>query len=443
MVNPVPSAAVAGISDAQPVGVRTEPCVLLKYGELVLKHRNRERFERCLLRNLERALTRGQTPPPRIRLRRRSGVLAVSAPQLSQAELVARAGDVIGLSVVQPAWRVAKSAAAAEAAGVQLLRERGPHTPRPTFAVRCVRRDKRFELTSEQLAARVGARVCAELGWRVNLDRPDVELLVEVDRCEIFVGLERHHGRGGLPVGSSGRALVLLSGGFDSPVAAYRAMRRGLHCDFLHCTGAPFTNPSSIYKAYAVGRSLARFQSDSHLYVVAVGRAQRILAASGAGEAQIVAQRRLYLRLADTLARRIGAQALVTGDSLGQVASQTLPNLAVADQAVSVPVLRPLLAFDKQEIMAEARRLGTAEIAALPDEDCCQLFLPRRVATRTTADQLARIEARAGLDDMIDEVLNHVQRFDLDPCPSPGRRDSVAGPTLQEAGMPRGDCRAR
>ncbi|MBS4726968.1 tRNA 4-thiouridine(8) synthase ThiI [Mycobacterium sp. SM1] len=409
--------------------MRIEPCVLLKYGEMALKGRNRGRFERHLLRNLEHALAYGLEQPPRARLRRRAGVLVVSAPALPRDDLVTRAGDVIGVSVVQPVWRVTKSVTAAECAAVRLLRERQPGPTRPTFAVRCRRRDKQFELTSEQLAARVGARVCADLGWRVDLKRPDVELTLEVDRSEIFLGVARHPGRGGLPVGSSGRALVLLSGGFDSPVAAYRALRRGLQCDFLHCHGAPYTKPSSVYKAYALARHLARFQPGSRLFVAAVGRASRTMAASGAGEAQIVAQRRIYLRLADRLARRIGAQALVTGDSLGQVASQTLSNMIATDQATSLPVLRPLLGFDKLEIMDEARRLGIAEIAALPDQDCCQLFLPPRVATRTCAKRLARIEARGGLDTLVDEALDRLQQFDLDTYLHPAARCSPANPT--------------
>ncbi len=396
--------------------LRVEPCVLLKYGELALKRGNQQRFERHLVRNLRHALAHGSDTAPRVQLRRRSGVLAVSAPPLTQSEVAERAHEVIGISVVQPVWRVAKSAAAAEAAAVKLLRERDADPPAPTFAVRCKRRDRRFGLTSEQLAARIGARVCAELGWRVDLKHPNVELGVEVDRREIFVGVDRHRGQGGLPVGSSGHALVLLSGGFDSPVAAYRAMRRGLRCDFLHCTGAPFTDATSTYKAYALARQLSRFQPGSRLYVAAVGRAQRTLATSGAGEAQIVAQRRLYVRVADALARRVGAQALVTGDSLGQVSSQTLANLAVVEEAASLPVLRPLLAFDKVEILDQARQIGTAEISVLRDQDCCQLFLPRRVATYTTVGRLADVEARAGMDTLLDNVLSHIQEFDLDSC---------------------------
>lgn len=244
--------------------------------------------------------------------------------------------------------------------------------------------------------------------------------------CSSGLRVERHRGRGGLPVGSSGHALALLSGGFDSPVAPYHALRRGLRCDFLQYNGAPYTDPSSTHKACAPERRLARFQPDLHLYAVPVGRAERTLAISGAGESQIVAQRRMYLRPADAVAHRIGAQTLVTGDCLGQVASHTLPHMMTADQPAGLQVLRPLLAFDKLEIVDDARRLGTAEISVVPDEDCCRLFRPRRVGTRTTADPIARVEARAGLDAMVDETLTRLEQFDLDPCPSSGSHDSMA-----------------
>jgi thiamine biosynthesis protein ThiI len=191
-------------------------------------------------------------------------------------------------------------------------------------------------------------------------------------------------------------------------------MRRGLQCDFVHFTGAPYTGPSSTYKAYALVRQLNRFQGDARLHVVPIGNAQRVLATSGAGQLEIVAQRRLIVRAANALAQRLGAEALVTGDSLGQVSSQTLRNLTTTDQASSLPLLRPLLSWDKDEIVAEARRIGTGEISALPDEDCCKLIMPPRVATRTTPEQLSRVEGRAGLDELVDKLLANVQALSPD-----------------------------
>ena len=188
--------------------------------------------------------------------------------------------------------------------------------------------------------------------------------------------------------GSSGRALVLLSGGLDSPVAAYRMMKRGLRCDFVHFSGRPFTGPESVYKAYALAGRLDRFQGDSRLFVVSFGAAQRRLATAGAGRLQVLSQRRLMVKVASELGRREGAEALVTGDSLGQVASQTLPNLALVEEAAELPLLRPLIDRDKSEIVEIAKQLGTYEISILPDEDCCQLFSSKLAVTRGHTDDL-------------------------------------------------------
>ena len=218
-------------------------------------------------------------------------------------------------------------------------------------------------------------------------------------------------GQGGLPVGMSGRALVLMSGGIDSPVAAYRMMRRGLRCDFLHFSGMPLTGPESIYKAYALIRELDQFQGRSRLFVVAFGKTQQRLAASGAERLQIMAQRRLMLKTGEALAAKLSAAALVTGDSLGQVSSQTLANITALDDAVALPILRPLIGWDKTEIMAEARRIRTLSISELPDQDCCTLLTPRRVETRANAADLRMIERRLGADELVDGLVSSAQEY--------------------------------
>ena len=363
-----------------------QSCVLLKFGEIVLKGRNRSAFYSQLRRNVHRA-TRGLGP---IELRQRGGALALIAPPDRGDELFERARDLLGVSLLHPELLLEKSPEAACTAAVQLLRGK----PGATFAVRARRRDKSFPLTSHELASLVGRAVQDALGLGVDLTRPDLEVHVEVDKRELFVYTDKVPGRGGLPVGVSGKALVLISGGIDSPVAAYRAMKRGLRCDFVHFSGRPFTGPESIYKAYAHVACLDRFQGASRLFVVPFGRAQREIASAGAGRLQILAQRRLMVRVAAALADREGAAALVTGDSLGQVSSQTLANLAVVEQAAGLPLLRPLVAWDKSEIVREARDIGTFEIASLPAEDCCQLFSSPVAETRAAPRQLARLEGR-------------------------------------------------
>jgi thiamine biosynthesis protein ThiI len=266
-------------------------------------------------------------------------------------------------------------------------------------------------MRSSELAAYIGTRVQQAYDYPVNLSHPDTTVFVEVDQHEVFVFTEGLPGQGGLPVGMSGRALVLMSGGIDSPVAAYRMMRRGLRCDFLHFSGMPLTGPESVYKAYALVRGLDRFQSRSRLYVVAFGKAQQRLASSGASRLQVVAQRRLMLATGEILAKRLHASALVTGDSLGQVSSQTLTNITALDDATGLPILRPLIGWDKTEIMAEARRIATLTISELPDQDCCTLLTPLRVETRARIDDLRRIENRLDAADLAEELAAAAQEY--------------------------------
>lgn len=397
------------VDEAQPPVAPTpgvgEPCVLLKFGEIALKGRNRPMFEQQLYTNLRQAL-RGVG---RVRLWPREGVVLLKPEEgVDLDAVVRRARDVLGIVWAHPGVRVEKTPEAAAKAAVELLADK----PHGTFAVRARRRDKRFPMKSSDLAAHIGAEVQRAYGYPVNLSKPDMEVRVEVDRHEVIVFSDAVPGHGGLPVGVSGRAVVLLSGGIDSPVAGYRMLRRGLRCDFIHFSGMPHTGPESIYKAYALVNRLERHQTGSRLWVVPFGKAQQQLASAGGGRLQIVAQRRIMLKVGAELARRQGAGALVTGDALGQVSSQTLPNLAALDDAVDVPVLRPLVGWDKTEIMSEARRLGTLGISELPDEDCCTLLTPRYAATRAAIDDLRTIERRLDVGEMAEQLADQAQLYE-------------------------------
>jgi thiamine biosynthesis protein ThiI len=394
-----------------------EPCVLLKLGEIVLKGRNRQRFERLLRGNIRQAAAAAGIG---VRIWQREGVIVLRAaagpgeePNGAGAEATAdaladRMREVMGIARVCRALRVAKDPGAAADAAVALTAGRTG-----SFAVRARRRDKRFAMNSSALAAFIGARVQQAHGLPVSLGNPDTTVFVEVDQSEVFVFTSGSPGQGGLPVGMSGRALVLMSGGIDSPVAAYRMMRRGLRCDFLHFSGMPLTGPESIYKAYGLARELDKFQGRSRLFVVAFGKAQQQLATAGAGRLQILAQRRLMLKTGEALAARLGADALVTGDSLGQVSSQTLANITALDDAVGLPILRPLIGLDKTEIMAEARRIATLAISELPDQDCCTLLTPRQVETRARIEDLRRIETRLDAADLAGELAAAAQEYPL------------------------------
>ena len=405
-----------------------EPCVLLKLGEIVLKGGNRHHFERLLQENIRRAVRELGVG---VRLWNRNGVMVLRLTgQHGPGEhgpastgRRARGGDRPAGGGHGPGGRAGQLGDGHRPGvpgrpGGQGPR-RGDRRPRSrwrpgrtgSFAVRARRRDKRFPLTSASLNREIGARVQRAYGYPVNLSHPDLTIVVEVDQREVFVYTDGGPGQGGLPVGMSGRALVLMSGGIDSPVAAYRMMRRGLRCDFLHFSGMPLTGPESVYKAYGLMHQLDRFQGDSRLYVVAFGQAQQRLASSGASRLQIVAQRRLMLKTGEVLARRLGAAALVTGDSLGQVSSQTLANLTALDDAVSLPILRPLIGHDKIEIIDEARRIATLALSELPDQDCCTLLTPRQVETRARIEDLRRIEARLDAGDLAEELATIAQEY--------------------------------
>jgi thiamine biosynthesis protein ThiI len=387
-----------------------EPCVLLKLGEIVLKGRNRQQFEQLLHENIRRAV-RGLGIGVRVGQREGVIVLRMAGGEAggfaaeTAADIVAeRMGEVMGLARVCRAIRVAKDPDAAIEAAAALMAGRPG-----SFAIRARRRDKRFPMTSAELAVLAGARIQREFGSPVNLRAPETTIYLEVDQQEVFVFTQGRAGQGGLPVGMSGRALALLSGGIDSPVAAYRMLRRGLRCSYLHFSGMPLTGPESVYKAYGLVRQLDRYQGDSRLFVVAFGDAQRRLASSGAGRLQVMAQRRLMLKTGAAMARGLRATALVTGDSLGQVSSQTLTNITALDDAVELPILRPLIGLDKTEIIQEARRIETLAISELPDEDCCSLLTPRQVETRARIEDLRKIEARLDVDDLAKELAARAQ----------------------------------
>ena len=361
----------------------------------MLKGRNRVLFYAQLRRNVQRLL-RDLGP---LELRQRGGVLAVLSPAPVD-ELVERARNVLGVNLLHPALVLEKTPEAACAAAVDLLRDhagrdvRDPRAPtRQGLAADVARaRDRRRQGGAGR--ARAGRRPLQPGGRGAPGGGQE----------ELFAFSERIPGRGGLPVGVSGRAVCLISGGIDSPVAGYRAMKRGLRCDFVHFSGRPFTGPESIYKAYAQVAPLDAFQGGSRLFVVPFGSVQRQLATAGAARLQVIAQRRLMMRAASALAEREGAEALVTGDSLGQVSSQTLRNLSVVEDAAALPVLRPLVAWDKSEIVREAQDIGTYEIANLPAEDCCTLFASPLAETRAAPDQLARLEPRLDLDETVAEL---------------------------------------
>jgi thiamine biosynthesis protein ThiI len=273
-----------------------------------------------------------------------------------------------------------------------------------TFRVSARRADKRFPLTSPQIEREVGGRIKEAKGWTVDLGAPEFTIHVEALSNDAFYYFGKELGAGGLPVGVSGRVACLLSGGIDSPVAAWRLMRRGCRVLLVHFHSYPILSRASQEKARELARLLTQFQLHSRLLLVPFGEIQQQVTLSVPPALRVVIYRRLMMRIAERIAREHRAQALVTGEVVGQVASQTLENLVSINDVVSMPVLRPLIGMDKDEITAEAQRLGTYPISIIPDQDCCTLFTPRHPATKARRDEVERAEATLPIAEIVERA---------------------------------------
>jgi thiamine biosynthesis protein ThiI len=290
-----------------------------------------------------------------------------------------------------------------DAIAAEILKDLGPEDP-PSFRLSARRSDKRFPLTSPEIEREVGGRIKEARGWHVNLSDPAMTIHVEALSKEAFYFFGKERGAGGLPVGASGKVACLLSGGIDSPVAAWRMMRRGCRVVFVHFHSYPILSRASQEKARELATSLARFQYHSRLMLVPFGEIQQRVVLAVPPPLRVVVYRRLMMRIAERLARLNRAQALVTGEVVGQVASQTLENMATIDTVVSLPVLRPLVGMDKEEITAEAQRLGTYPISIIPDQDCCTLFTPKHPATKAKRHEVERAEEALPVAEIVEQA---------------------------------------
>lgn len=386
-----------------------KPVLVVHYHEISLKGGNRPLFLRRLSENLRLA-----TAGCGVRaVRRLPGRLVLdlapdadipppSAPA-DRARLAERVATVFGVANFAPGVSVPPALEAVKQAMLRLLEGRRFDS----FRITARRTFKVFPMTSEAVNRELGALVLERFPTRVDLTQPALTVHVELLPREAFVYVDRLPGPGGLPVGVSGRVVSLLSGGIDSPVAACRLQKRGCEVEFLHFHSVPYLSDTSQAKARALVERLVCHQFAARLWLVPFGDVQREVVLAVPPALRVVIYRRLMARIAEGLARRVGALALVTGESLGQVASQTLENLARTTEVVGLPVLRPLVGSDKEEIIREAKAIGTFEISIEPDQDCCTLFVPKHPETRASAAAVARAEARLPVGRLVEAGLAH------------------------------------
>ena len=375
---------------------RQRPLVLVHYHELGLKRGNRPLFLRHLARNLRRA-TSDLGP---LNVRQVSGRVLLELDGHEHPEAVRdRVRRVCGVASVSLASRVASTVDAMKAAIERQIEGRAF----ASFRISARRAFKTYPMTSVELNRELGRFVVERTGARVDLHHGELEIHVEVMPAETFVYADRMEGPGGLPVGASGAVAALLSGGIDSPVAAWRMMKRGCRVLFVHFHSVPYLPATSQAKARALDERLTQWQHDSQLLLVPFGEIQREVVLTVPPPTRVIVYRRLMVRIAEALARRHGAAALTTGESLGQVASQTLSNIARIDEAAGIPILRPLIGMDKLEITGEARRLDTFEISIEADADCCTLFVPKHPATRMSEHEVDAAESRLEIPRLVKE----------------------------------------
>jgi len=376
---------------------------IVKTHELALKGKNRPWFMRKLTDNLRRA-TKG------------SGVERIWQGQLMVGltlsdeecwpEVKSRIVDVFGVAKFYKAYDLPRDLDGLKARMPQLLEGRSFNS----FRITTNRADKRFPINSEEVNRDLGAFVKDLTGAQVKLKNPDLCIYVEITPNSFLVYFEEVKAHGGLPVGVSGKVAVMLSGGIDSPVAAWQMMKRGCQAMFVHFHSYPLVDRTSIEKAGDLVEHLTKHQYESNLFLAPLAEIQKKIILSAPPSYRVVLYRRFMVRITEALARQHRAKAIITGDSCGQVASQTLDNIAVVDQSAGMPILRPFIGSNKEEIVNMARAIGTFPISILPDQDCCSLFVPKHPETKANLDTVLRLEEDLSVDELVQEALDNTER---------------------------------
>jgi thiamine biosynthesis protein ThiI len=368
--------------------------IVVHYKELSLKGGNRPWFIRILLRNIRAALSDLEIQSVRSVMGRIEIDLRADASWDRVRDRLSRVCGIANFS------RAGKAPHDFDALSSAILHDLGGRDT-PSFRVSARRADKQFPMTSPQIEREVGGLIKQARGWHVDLGHAALTIHLEWMPDHAFYFFGKEPGVGGLPTGTGGRVACLLSGGIDSPVAAYRMIRRGCSVLLIHFHSYPILSRASQEKVRELAAVLTQYQLRSRLMLVPFGELQQQVLLAVRPELRVVIYRRLMLRIAERLATAWRARALVTGEVIGQVASQTLENLTAIAAATRMEVLRPLVGMDKDEIVAQAERLGTFPISIIPDQDCCQLFTPRHPATRARLGEVLSAEQALPVDEMV------------------------------------------
>ena len=385
-----------------------ERVLLVRYAEIHLKGLNRPFFERLLVDRIKQALH-----PVAARVEREQGRIFVYgigeedfSDSMDKLQRVFGIHSISSACCVDKAWDAIREAAIAEA------KPYADENESLTFKCFARRSDKRFPMTSEQLCHELGHELLeAYTNLSVDVHHPKLSVTVEIRQQNAFVYTNEIMGAGGMPVGSNGKAMLLISGGIDSPVAGYMIAKRGVLLDAVHFYSYPYTSERARDKVIELTKLVSRYAGTINLYLVPFTDIQLTIYDKCPSTETTVLMRRLMMKIAERIAKDTGSLALITGESIGQVASQTIESLCVTDDAVSMPVFRPLIGFDKEEIIDKAQKIGTFETSILPYEDCCTVFVPKHPVTKPKVDRLRESEALVDFEPMIEEAIAKTEKM--------------------------------
>lgn len=373
------------------------------YAEVGLKGKNRVFFEKRLVNNIKLSL-RGTGYAEVERLHDR--ILVHLGQNADITEVKRRLRQIMGIAYFELACRTERDITAIKEAALRQIQD----DCYESFKVETRRTDKTFPLTSPQVSAEVGGYLVTETGTRADMHNPDLICWVKITHNAAYVSTEKIPGMGGLPVGVSGKVLVMLSGGIDSPVAAWQMIKRGAKAVFIHFYSYPYTDKASLEKVIELAEILAVSNYRSTVYLVPFAELQQMIVAATPTPFRVLLYRRMMTRIAQRVAVMENAEALVTGESLAQVASQTLTNLSTIEAIADIPILRPLIGEDKAEIIEKAQRIGTFDVSTRPHQDCCSLFVPKHPATRASLTDLADAESGLDIEELVEEALNNLEK---------------------------------
>jgi tRNA uracil 4-sulfurtransferase len=380
--------------------------IILHHHEIVLKGDNRQYFESQLLKNIRTALS---GLPSRISVSAGYGrsVLRLE-PDSPTESILERLEWVFGLANICPGIEVKQDLESVSEAARSLL----TGLEFKTIRVHATRADKNFPFGSMEINRKIGEDLCTHFQVRADLSKPDETIFIEVAEGSAFVYRTKKGGAGGLPSGTGGKTVSLISAGFDSPVASWKIMKRGASVIFVHFHSLPYTSQRSVDQVRELVKILTRYQYSSKLYLIPFSDIQEKIVLHAPAKLRVILYRRMMLRIAESIARKEQAEALVTGEALGQVASQTLRNIRNIDAAATFPVLRPLSGSDKEETMLTARKIGTYDISKEPYDDCCSFLAPRRPETWSKISEVEEAESKLDVESIVDyciekKVLEH------------------------------------